>query len=120
MAKTDQHERTAREWLMELRNPNAQTPLVDRLRGQHASFATDAHIAAAHLDTACDLCDRAQDYLSLRLGHDPAAQALAEELRRFIGRVEHVIVPDDETPNVESNRRDGIAGTSGLTAGLEG
>lgn len=44
-------------------------------------------LAETHLDDACTLADRAQDYLSLRPANDPLAACLAEELRRFIERV---------------------------------
>jgi hypothetical protein len=93
------HETTAQEWLKELRNPDPTQPLITRLRDRHPSYGTDAHLAAKHLDDACALADRAQDYLSLHLANDPFAANLAEELRRFISRVEHVLVPDDQTHN---------------------
>lgn len=88
------------DMLRSLRNPNARLPLIARLRDRHTSYGTDASLAAKHLDDACALADRAQDYLSIKLAHDPLAVKLAEELRRFISRVEHVLVSDDETPNV--------------------
>ena len=95
------HEMTAQEWLKELRNPDPRKPLIARLRDRNASYGTDAGLAAKHLDDACALADRAQDYLSLRLAHDPLAANLAGELRRFISRVEHVLVTDDPAHNAK-------------------
>ena len=98
MTKT---ELAARNMLNNLRNPNARLPLIERLRDREIYYGTDAHLAAEHLDEACALCDRAQDYMRIRLAHDPVALALADELHKFIDLVEHVLVPDDETPNVK-------------------
>lgn len=98
MTKT---ELAARNMLNSLRNPNARMPLIERLRDRESYYGTDAHLAAEYLDEACTLCDRAQDYMRIRLAHDPVALALADELHKFIDLIEHVIVPDDETPNVE-------------------
>lgn len=59
----------------------------------------DCQIAARRLDEAVTLCDRAQDYLSIKLANDPMAVALAAEMREFIEIVDHVCMPDDEVPN---------------------
>lgn len=67
-------------------------PLRDRLHsyGGNTELAQDCGIAANRLDEAVALCDRAQDYLTIKLADDPLAAALAAEMREFIERVEHV------------------------------
>jgi len=80
-----------------------EPPIRDRLHsyGGNTFISHDCQIAAIRLDEAVTLCDRAQDYLSIKLAHDPLAAGLAAEMRDFIGLVDHVCAPDDETPNVE-------------------
>ena len=92
--RTDRHEIASRDVLHSLRNPDPKQSLIARLRERNSYYGTDAHLAAKLLDEACTLADRAQDYLSVRLDADPLAVNLARELRRFIGRVGHVLVPD--------------------------
>ena len=66
MTKT---ELAARNMLNSLRNPNARMPLIERLRDRESYYGTDAHLAAEYLDEACTLCDRAQDYMRIRLAY---------------------------------------------------
>ena len=103
--RTDRHEIAARDVLHSLRNPDPKQSLISRLSERNSYYGTDAHLAAKRLDEACALAARAQDYLSVKLDADPLAVNLARELRRFIRRVGHVLVPDDPTLLPESTNR---------------